>query len=356
MFPARFNAVMAPCLLLAALVRLSGCTSSPQAADSGSTLEPRVQEQVAESDQAPLPTLAAELSAGDGRKVQDLSLTLNVTLEELPKGTAPGWYAQAATEPTRAAGTSTAATLPDAFDAAITLAGASIEARGGNPSALVVEQGAWQRLPTGQFVAWAALGDGSRRVPPPIPRVANISQPVAATQQSAVSSPSLPTLNNPRSGSALVDSQANKSDATTSTTSGTASSSIEPDAALPSLSQAKGTSAGEPNVLVGNRDSAPLAAEPAAKSAPDAGVPGWWSDKPSIRGGRLALGLISEGQNGREAARAGLRAAREQLKAVVGEDPREVITDRSVMVTLPDGRVRLYAMMSCLLPAAENPK
>ncbi len=337
MFSARPVASLPFPLLMVTLAPLWGCSAAPKA--TGAAAPPA--QAVVEDDQATLPTLAAELSAGDSRKVQDLSLTLNVMLEELTKATAPAWYAQAATASGRAAGTATAATLSEAFDSAITIAGATIEARGMNPTSLVVEQAAWQRLSTGQFVAWAGMGDGSRRVAPPLPRVANISSPANVIQPALVAAggPALPTLQNPKGGSTLPG---NEGLPPLASPLSPRNDGLPPVESLPTLAQPRTLPAGDPPV-------APV-------RIADSGVPAWWSDKPSIRAGRLSLGIITEGQTGREAARASLRGAREQLKLVVNEEPREVITDRSLMVTLPDGRTRLYAMTSCLLPSAEQPK
>lgn len=334
------------------------CAPSPHAANNDPRSGNDVQltspsKEITPPEDQPLPTLAGERSAADSRLVQDVSLTLNTKVEELTSGSAPSWYAAAATSPTRAAGTATAATLAEALDQAVTIAGASIEARGANPSTLVVEQASWQRLSTGQFAAWASMGDGSLRTQPPIPRA-------AVVQRNITSSPSdpLPSLSNPRAaittdGSGTVMAENNVTQSEDGTT--VSDSTIDSSDSIPSLAQARAAQSGTQKRIpqTGSAWSTSQSA-PAAPLPPDTGVPAWWSDKPSIRGGRIGIGIITNGANGREAARAALRSAREQLKAVVNEEPRAIITDKSAMVTLPDGSVRLYAFMSCLLPVIEE--
>jgi hypothetical protein len=88
----------------------------------------------------------------------------------------------------------------------------------------------------------------------------------------------------------------------------------------------------------------------AAKAAPlplDSGAPNWWTLAAAERNGRVVIGVRSDGLNSRECVRNALRAGREQLQKVTGEDPRELLTDRSVSVALPDGRIRVYSLVSC---------
>jgi len=62
------------------------------------------------------------------------------------------------------------------------------------------------------------------------------------------------------------------------------------------------------------------------------------------------VGIRAEGNNRRDAALAALAAGRERLASILGQEPKLLLTDRSQMVTRPDGSIRIYSLMSCTAP------
>ena len=370
-------------LLLAASALLPACASRPRAdtvdaqtpvaADnSGTTV-------LAANPAAPTapPSLADEVKTQGTREAASLSRTLGVRIEPLDNAVSPAWFAAAANDPARAAGSSTGATLHKAVDGAVSRAGQQIQSRGGDPRNLRVEQAAWKRLPMGTFIAWAALGDGS-----------NMSQaapaidlpPTQVAAFTAPAEPTLPTLAKPRVAISTLPSEVVENFARvpedqhsppTAPTVASASPGNAPAAqsadgprvvAAPDRAPAVTPIAqGSPAVVV-----APIGNSQPAKPPliiPDYGSqdpsrPAWFMLKPVESNDRITVGVIAEGENTRDCARLALRSGKDQLQTLVGREPQDLVTQRSSVVKLPDGRVRMYALITCtgtFKPAAQEP-
>jgi len=359
--------------LLAVPALLAGC-SAPTPSPRAESPVPSAPVAPASTDEGGAPTLASEVAARNRRESDGISQTIGVKVEEQAKAAAPEWFVAAATTSGRGAGSALAPKLQDAIQNAITKAGSQVSARGGNPQSLKVERAAYTRLPTGQYAAWAALGDGTNMGEPVAPAQAPAPVVELATNEPAAAP--LPTLAQPKAPIATgVEAEAMA-----------ATTAPAPAAAMPGLNDPKATVAtGGPQVVAATAtatesatatapQAAAAAAQPAAAGdaiivlpdlknptqvvatvpanvvyAPDPGnAPTWWTPGAAQRGTRVAVGIRVEGKDARECSRASLLAGREQLEAATGSAPKQLLTDKTVTFKLADGRLRTYSIVSCV--------
>ena len=373
----------------ATLLLLAAC-SAPRArtAQSGET---SAQARTTDShdsafdDAAALPSLADQAAANDATSASAFAQSIGVRIEEQPTElSAPDWFAAAATAPGRAAGTALGEDITKAINAAATQAGRRAESMGVNAAMLRVERAAWKRLPTGQYVAWAAIGNGSDLAPLPASAVTYAAPdaydsgattaPVPATEVYS----GLPTLSQPTIAVATGEAVSRGGGATPVTAGGASGSqsasknNITDSDDLPSLSAAttaqQSMQAGSPASRTAaaseqKKDTTPLAPAPTLSSTSsltssgagvtlpvDSGAPSWWTADAATKNNRTVVGIRAEGNNRRDAALAALAAGRERLASILGQEPKLLLTDRSQMVTRPDGSIRIYSLMSCTAP------
>lgn len=339
------HALRASCLTSTLL--LVACASPPRNAAPS----PQPAPLAASEDPSLLPSLAAQANSNDRRSADQLAQNLGVRVDELTQALAPDWFAAAATTQGRAAGTAPGTTLASALDAAITNAGAQLHSRGMMPAASRVERAAWHRLPTGQYAAWAALGDGSQ-LAAPLPTTITYAAPDAYSNPASGPRPSinsdsgLPSLQEPQRPVNTADAQPQPPVAPAlppGSASATPATSAPPQ--LPAVSA----------LTSGTTSQSTVAYSPSATPPLDAGAPAWWVAGTTRTTARTSVGIRVDGGNRREVVLAALAAGRDQLAAALGEAPRQLLTDRTQVVTLPDGRARIYALVSCLTPAKPQP-
>jgi hypothetical protein len=393
--------------LLAAPALLAGCSSS-QPSPHTQAPAPTAPAAADTAEATASPSLASELATRNRRDSDAVAQSIGVKVEEQTKTVAPDWFAAAATTQGRGAGSALAPKLQEAIQSAITKAGAQVSSRGGNPQSLKVERAAYTRLPTGQYAAWAAIGDGSNMGEPAPAPAPVIDLAAAAPVEPAPASAPLPTLSQPKAAIATGIEPDTKVEPAAPSAAAAA-----PAAALPGLNDPKApvaTSAGGPVVTpaaptqgdgpavvataatAGAAASASAAATTPAPAAATAAVaapkatdakagdavivlpdlknptavvsttaaanavfpadtgnaPAWWLPGAAQRGTRVAVGVRVDGKDARECARASLKAGREQLQAAIGSDPKQLLTDKTMTVKLADGRLRTYSIVSCV--------
>jgi hypothetical protein len=362
----------------------------------------------------PPPSLASELAAKNRRDSEKASLKVGVKVEEQTKATAPSWFAPAVMTQGRGGGSALAPKLNEAVDAAVSKAGAQVEARGGNPRSLKVERVAYARLSTGEYVAWAAIGDGSnmgevatapvvepstpavaKPTEPPMPSLNNPKaaiatgvktdegvkqveqvKPVATAAKPATEAPKAAEQTKPVAATKPADAKAAEMKPVAAKPADVKMVEIKPaEAAKPSevkkpaeatkpaeakkseatVKEASLPSLANPRAAVTSAtptiQAIPAPQTPPAKQATpvidDGSIPGWWDPAPTQRGKRVALSVRVDGATPRDCARATLMKGREALEAAVGEAPRELLTDRTWLVSLPDGTHRMFSIVSC---------
>ena len=368
--------------LLAVPSLLAGC-SAPTPSPRAESPVPSAPVSPVSTDEGGAPTLASEVAVRNRRESDGISQTIGVKVEEQSKAAAPEWFVAAATTSGRGAGSALAPKLQDAIQTAITKAGSQVSSRGGNPQTLKVERAAYTQLPTGQYAAWAALGDGTNMGEPVAP--AQAPAPVVELAANEPAAAPLPTLAQPKAAIATGA----ESEATIV---------VAPAAAMPGLNDPEAAVAtgatGGPQVVAAPAaatatesatatapQAAPAAAQPAAAGdaiivlpdlknptqvvatvpanvvyAPDSGnAPTWWTPGAAQRGTRVAVGIRVDGKDARECSRASLLAGREQLEAATGSAPKQLLTDKTVTFKLADGRLRTYSIVSCVGTLKSDP-
>ena len=91
-------------------------------------------------------------------------------------------------------------------------------------------------------------------------------------------------------------------------------------------------------------------APPAGVPAPVAAAsdaPAWWKATSTESGGRVTVGARAQAPTLRQAPRAAVEAARAELRKLVGGEPRDVLTLRSVSQKLADGSYQSFVLVSC---------
>lgn len=182
-----------------------------------------------------------------------------------------------------------------------------------------------------------------------------VSQPTSQpTSQSATAQPAaqpaLATLANPRA-------QVVSAPVSPAAQSGPAASGASSASTLPTLSnpRAKVASAPTANSQTANAGASPIivGAAPIATAPPDPNLPDWFTFRPLSKNGRTMIGVVTQAANAREATRQAITTGRDQLQAALGTPARELVTDKTKSITLPDGQVKMYSLISCsgVLPA-----
>lgn len=155
--------------VMAAAACLFACTPQRTEVSAGQTSAAKlipVQEPHPSPSVGQPPTLIEEMRAQGARAARELEKAAGVRLEPITVTSGPIWWSAAVNNPARAAATESAATLPEAFNAAVAKAAAVAESRGSNPRSLRVERASWMRLPTTRYVVWVSLGDGTQSADP----------------------------------------------------------------------------------------------------------------------------------------------------------------------------------------------
>jgi hypothetical protein len=230
--------------LLAAPALLAGCSSS-QPSPHTQAPAPVAPAAADTAEATASPSLASELATRNRRDSDTVAQSIGVKVEEQTKTVAPDWFAAAATTQGRGAGSALAPKLQDAIQNAITKAGTQVTSRGGNPQSLKVERAAYTRLPTGQYAAWAAIGDGSNMGEPAPAPAPVIDLAAAAPVEPAPASAPMPTLAQPKAAIATGIEPGTKVEPASP------AAATAPVAALPGLNDPKApvaTSAGGPVV------------------------------------------------------------------------------------------------------------
>lgn len=179
------------------------------------------------------------------------------------------------------------------------------------------------------------------------PATQAVSQPApqsaskpASTQ--AAAQPALPTLANPRAQ--VVSTPASPAAQSAPAATGASSVSTLPTLANPRANVSSTpvpASAGAP-VVAGDSPLSPLAA-----ALTDPNMPLWFTLRPLSKNGRTMIGVVTQAANAREATRLAITTGRDQLQAALGTPARELVTDKTKTVTLPDGQVKMYSLISC---------
>lgn len=252
---------------------------------------------------AGVPSLEDERALQAWREASALSRRLGLPIDAVTRGDAPAWW-----NPTQT-GAAFGRARGRGLEATLALAGRQAEgiarerdaelARSGR-----VIRGAYARLASGEYVAWAAFARAGDAIAlDPVVEPALGTRPIAAASGGAatIATPAasaMPTLAQPRLPM------------------------------TPSLPAADSTSTTTPALAAG-----PL-------------VPSWWSEEPSEAGGRLTVCAMAVGANAREASRQGVREARVRLTRILGAEARGLITHKQETRELADGRVAAYVMVS----------
>lgn len=296
------------------------------------TGQPVVKPAAQSTGQSPLPTLSnPNLNVNSATGATTPATTPSGTHSPSPATTTP---APASVTPTPLPATTTSpSTLPTLTNPGTKVNSATGERTGSqNPAVQPSSQPAIQPV-----VPPAAQSNSSASGP-------TATQPPANT---------LPTLANPRAnvGGAPVATPSTPPIPPTSPKPTSASST----STLPTLSNPRANvsstpapaSAGAP-VVVGDSPLSPLAV-----ALTDPNVPLWFTLRPISKNARTMVGVITEAANAREATRLAITTGRDQLQAALGAPARNLVTDKTKSITLPDGQVRMYSLISCsgVLPA-----
>lgn len=287
------------------VVGVGGCASREPAPARAEPARPAIV--VSEDPIAQVPSLEDERAVQAWREATALSRRLGLPIDAVTSGDAPAWWNPALRHATfgRAHGRNLEPTLA--------MAGRQAEGISGERDAELaragrVIRGAYARLSSGEYVAWAAFarpGDAIA-LEPVVEPVLGV-RPIAALPNAPAVNPAssaMPTLAQPR---------------------------------LPMTPAQPATGT--------NEGYAPLVAGPEA--------PAWWSEEPVEAGGRLTVCVMAVGADTREAARHGVREARVRLTRILGAEPRGLITHKQETRELADGRVAAFVMVSA--PRTMNP-